>query len=133
MPYITKDKRAEIDKEVDALIEAIKKNNNNTSLDGVLNYTITRMLVELYEKRYHDINAAIGVLECAKQEFYRRQAAPYEDVKTNENGDVYPTPIRTPISIHDVYFKTPALTDAAVAFTEADGRKIDMAKKLGEK
>ena len=31
----------------------------------------------------------IGVLECAKLELYRRVAAPYEDDKIDENGDVY--------------------------------------------
>lgn len=38
---------------------------------------------------YSAINAAIGVLECAKLELYRRIAAPYEDKKIIENGDVY--------------------------------------------
>jgi len=32
---------------------------------------------------------AIGALECAKLELYRRVAAPYEDTKIAENGDVY--------------------------------------------
>jgi hypothetical protein len=40
-------------------------------------------------KNYKHINEIIGVLECAKQEFYRRVAAPYEDTKIQENGDVY--------------------------------------------
>jgi len=31
----------------------------------------------------------MGVLECIKQEFYRRAVAPYEDKKKEENGDVY--------------------------------------------
>jgi len=35
------------------------------------------------------INAIIGALECAKLELYRRVAAPYEDDKIAENGDVY--------------------------------------------
>ena len=30
----------------------------------------------------------MGVLECCKLEFYRRVAAPYEDIKIEENGDV---------------------------------------------
>jgi hypothetical protein len=29
------------------------------------------------------------MLECAKQEFYRRNTAPYEDEKVLENGDVW--------------------------------------------
>jgi len=35
---------------------------------------------------YKNINAAIGVLECCKQELYRKTAAPYEDIKINNNG-----------------------------------------------
>ena len=43
----------------------------------------------LKEVRYSKINALIGVLECAKLELYRRVAAPYENDKIDENGDVY--------------------------------------------
>ena len=39
--------------------------------------------------RYAHLNEAIGVLECAKLELYRRVAAPYEDEKIAESGDVY--------------------------------------------
>jgi len=38
---------------------------------------------------YSDYNALVGVLECAKLEFYRRAVAAYEDKKIKENGDVY--------------------------------------------
>lgn len=38
---------------------------------------------------YADINEAIGALECAKLELYRRIAVPYENRKLAENGDVY--------------------------------------------
>jgi hypothetical protein len=38
---------------------------------------------------YKNINQAIGALECAKLELYRRVAAPYEDKKALINGDVY--------------------------------------------
>ncbi|MEJ2539121.1 MAG: hypothetical protein P8188_03900 [Gemmatimonadota bacterium] len=64
---------------------------------GELNYAVTR-LVDTYLKtraaeagrlRYAHLNEAIGVLECAKLELYRRVAAPYEDRKRDESGDVY--------------------------------------------
>ena len=42
-----------------------------------------------YGKNYTNINEVIGVLECAKLELYRRVAAPYEDEKIEQNGDVY--------------------------------------------
>ena len=59
---------------------------------GELNYCITR-LCDRYlsesKKKYTDYNEIIGVLECAKLEFYRRLVVPYEDQKKEENGDVY--------------------------------------------
>lgn len=59
---------------------------------GELNYAITKLCVDYTSfmgECYTTINEVIGALECAKQEFYRRVAAPYEDKKIKENGDVY--------------------------------------------
>lgn len=61
---------------------------------GELNYSITKMIDDYIASRegglaYGAINEVIGVLECAKLELYRRVAAPYEDKKIAENGDVY--------------------------------------------
>lgn len=57
--------------------------------DGKLNYLISSIIACLYPQSYQDLNAAIGVLECAKLELYRRVVAPYEDIKLKLNGDVY--------------------------------------------
>lgn len=60
--------------------------------EGELNYCITMLcksFLEQEEMSYASINKIIGVLECAKQEFYRRVAVPYENRKIEENGDVY--------------------------------------------
>ncbi len=60
---------------------------------GELNYAITalvdRFLKDKNGFRYADLNEAIGAIECAKFELYRRVAAPYEDQKIVEAGDVY--------------------------------------------
>jgi hypothetical protein len=59
---------------------------------GELNYQITALAWRYANHSgmsYTTFNEIIGVLECAKQEFYRRIAAPYEDRKRVENGDVY--------------------------------------------
>ena len=60
---------------------------------GQLNFAITRLIDDYLHRRggvrYLHINEVIGVLECAKLELYRRIAAPYEDSKIAENGDVY--------------------------------------------
>ena len=57
-----------------------------------MNYTITKLIGEVYgpiEKlHYHSFNEIIGMLECCKMEFYRKQCAPYEDIKLKENGSV---------------------------------------------
>jgi hypothetical protein len=63
-------------------------------LSGELNYAITKVIDDfLYDHkqhpRYDDFNTAIGVLECAKLELYRRRVALYEDGKLLENGEVY--------------------------------------------
>ena len=67
--------------------------------DGELNYAISMLVQEWMQRTgglsYRTINAAIGVLECAKLELYSELARPYEEEKKRENGDVYflrPTP-----------------------------------------
>lgn len=80
MPYILKSRRARLDEGRDAPRNA-----------GELNYAITSLINEYYryEGGYASINDILGALEGAKLEFYRRVAAPYEDTKIEENGDVY--------------------------------------------
>ena len=59
---------------------------------GDMNYMITKLCDEYLQRKglkYEHLNAIIGVLECAKLEMYRRLAAPYENQKILENGDVY--------------------------------------------
>jgi len=59
---------------------------------GELNYMLTSFCWKYLQRtggRYQDINDVLGALEGAKLEFYRRVAAPYEDEKIKENGDVY--------------------------------------------
>jgi hypothetical protein len=59
---------------------------------GELNYQITKLIVQYvsdHDLSYRTINDVLGALEGAKLEFYRRVAAPYEDQKIQENGDVY--------------------------------------------
>lgn len=71
---------------------------------GQLNYLITSLCNAYLKQRntdetygfigpsYGAINDIIGVLECAKLEYYRRMAAPYEDKKVLDNGDIpWPT------------------------------------------
>lgn len=95
MPYIKKEDRKDFDSLVNALVDLVHEKSISTCSPecGNLNYIITTLLNKTYNydicPRYADYNEMVGVLECAKLELYRRTAAPYEDVKINENGDVY--------------------------------------------
>lgn len=82
MPYVDQETRRRLDREGAA-----------PGSPGELNYAITR-LVDRYLAakgglRYAHLNEVVGALECAKLELYRRVAAPYEDEKIVEAGDVY--------------------------------------------
>ena len=59
---------------------------------GELNYALTCVLLRYMAEKpesYATFNDIMGALEGAKQEFYRRVMAPYEDAKCAANGDVY--------------------------------------------
>lgn len=82
MPYIKNDFNRR---------EALADNEHRPGDPGELNYLLTYHVLKYLggSTRYADINEVIGVLECMKLELYRRVAAPYEDKKCAENGDVY--------------------------------------------
>jgi hypothetical protein len=87
MPYILMEDRPKYEAPLTTLINTLKAQPLD-HIDGELNYIITRILKEAYPLRYFNINRAIGVLEACKLEYYRRVAAPYEDTKIQQNGDV---------------------------------------------
>ena len=87
MPYIKMEDRKKYEEVLEKLIDLLKSQTIER-IDGELNYVITRILKESYPLRYFNLNRAMGVLECAKLEFYRRVVAPYEDIKIKESGDV---------------------------------------------
>jgi len=84
MPYIDKEARERL------------SGDATPQTPGELNYLITRMLDDYIQRkggvRYAQLNEVVGVLECVKMELYRRVAAPYEDKKCEEAGDVYRQP-----------------------------------------
>lgn len=87
MPYIKVENRSKYEKVLGNLVK-ILKTLPPEEIDGELNYVVTKILKEVYPLRYFHINKAIGVLECIKLEYYRRVAAPYENLKIKESGDV---------------------------------------------
>lgn len=85
MPYIDQNSRKNFEDFVG------KINNLGICSAGELNYLITNLCHHYIKSKkinYTTLNEVIGVLECAKQEIYRRILAGYEDNKIQENGDV---------------------------------------------
>lgn len=80
MPYIKQERRDAVE-------------NGDAPKDaGELNFALTNIVDKYLQNRglrYAHINEAVGALECAKLELYRRIAVPYEDEKMKESGDVY--------------------------------------------
>jgi hypothetical protein len=77
---------------LNSAIRASLKEDRNPMNGGELNFLISNLLDRFIKARglkYTNINEAVGALECAKIEFYRRVAAHYEDDKIVSNGDVY--------------------------------------------
>lgn len=96
MPYINEEERAELDEVIEIIAKAIKDNktslvnpNNFANFLGRINYCFSRvLLLVMGDVSYSKIAMATGVLENIKQEFYRRAATTYENIKINENGDI---------------------------------------------
>lgn len=97
MPYIAQEDRKNLDPAIDELARRIvlraKKDKNDGAFAGLLNYSITRLTLKVARTlfgrmRYWVIATVTGVLKNVSQEFYRRVAAPYEDKKIKEHGDV---------------------------------------------
>ena len=87
MPYIRRERR-------EAILAGARAQDA-----GELNFAITALvdsyLIDKGPLRYANLNEVIGAIECAKLELYRRVAAPYEDIKISEAGDVYRTTTRS--------------------------------------
>lgn len=87
-PYIDHYSRTRFKNMLDDIDKYIK-----ITRPGDLNYFITKILLKYIKDggkpRYYIYNEVIGVLECIKQELYRRVVAVYEDVKKDMNGDVF--------------------------------------------
>ena len=88
MPYITEEDRMKV-----AMIDVgeVKGEDLSDLTPGEFNYFITTAVLEYLgpKPNYGKYNEVVGVLECAKLEFYRRAVTAYEEKKIQENGDVY--------------------------------------------
>ena len=80
MPYLKSSRRAQL---------KIPLNVYEAASD--LNYLFTRISLDYLGQKgecYQTYNDIIGALECAKEEFYRRKIASYENKKIRENGEI---------------------------------------------
>ncbi len=101
MPYIKYSKRDVLDPAINQVLDALHQLADQTAstsvagtnnMEGNVNYVFTRILQNLYPGRsYQEVNDAVGIMGCCTMEYYRRIAAPLEDEKAIENGDVLPT------------------------------------------
>ena len=85
-PYINKKARSAV----------LKYGTTVINKPGELNYFLTSHIMAYLTRQGHnkkvgyvDYNEVIGVLECCKQELYRKVVAKYEDKKCELNGEVY--------------------------------------------
>jgi hypothetical protein len=91
MPYIKQEKRDVLDSTIDVLhrlLVDLELDDDTNNMEGNINYIFTRLLRKCYGNSYAEINDAMGILNCVTHEFYRVVAAPYENQKQFENGDV---------------------------------------------
>ncbi len=88
MPYISRKERGRYQELVSQLAAVISE--DKIVRPGQINYVVSLLLDRVYgsKMRYSDHNEVIGVLECIKQEFYRRKTSPYEDQKIFSEGDL---------------------------------------------
>lgn len=79
MPYIKEQARFDIN------------NGKSPATAGELNYLFTIICHRYWKENgqnYQAFNDILGALEGCKLELYRRDIAPYEDIKIRENGDL---------------------------------------------
>jgi hypothetical protein len=92
MPYIAPINRNQVDPAIDELVRILGENRTPDELlavAGVMNYAISRLITEVSgDISYGKCCILTGVLQNVSQEYYRRAAAPYEDRKATENGDL---------------------------------------------
>lgn len=90
MPYIPPEDRPRVDPEIQTLVDKILAFGPEGNLDGAFNYVLVRIIVKVFGRIcYPTIARAVGNVVCVVLEFYRRVAAPYEDLKKEEHGEVF--------------------------------------------
>lgn len=91
MPFIDQASRALYAPGIKAIVDRVPAHPHHK---GDLTYVITEILHKAMGEnlRYSDYADVIGILECAKLEFYAGRVHPYELKKKLESGDIYHNP-----------------------------------------
>ena len=89
MPFIDQASRALYAPGIKAITDRIPEDSRHAK--GDLTYIITEILHQHFGEslRYTDHADIIGILECAKLEFYVGRTHEYEKKKKLEHGDLY--------------------------------------------
>lgn len=96
--YIGTNVRQRLDKEIEALAQAISKSvvlsSAEYSLAATSGYAISKLFARLLALKGNGVTqpgiaTVLGTLETVKQEFHRKVAAPFEDRQRNMNGEVF--------------------------------------------
>lgn len=95
--YIGTNVRQRLDKEIEALAQAVSKSVSTASVEyslaGIAGYAVSKLFARVVALRggVSDANIAsvFGTLESAKQEFSRKVAGPFFERQRNMNGEVF--------------------------------------------
>ncbi len=84
MPYIKSESRAMFE----AVIATLPAMDSTGELNFVLTTICAKYINDYGKITYNRINDVMGALSAVSAECYRRIAAPYEDMKIKQNGDI---------------------------------------------
>ncbi|GEM_PF-2701269 len=90
---LTEEVQQQLDEVASPLVQLFKA-AEETDRDGMLNYTITRMFLSLYEPTPQETTEILCVLERVADQYYSEVVGPYEDQKIQENGVVVPLKLK---------------------------------------
>ena len=85
MPYIKEEQRRKYNAHINEILKEFGKQSDNVA--GEFTYVVYRLLKH-FNGAFWLRAMGMGCVICAALEWYRRDSAPYEDEKAEENGDV---------------------------------------------
>lgn len=89
MPYISKEQREALEHRTPEDVGELTYELTAVVLRYLRKMTAIRTGVSPCPTSFQDYAEVLGALEATKLELYRREIAPYEDIKVAVNGDVF--------------------------------------------